>query len=158
MAGTPPTLYIAAWDDRFLAWLLDVLLVGAVLSALGGAAGVFSLLTGSLSVTTPATGFNGLGLFVYWTALEGRQGQSVGKMVMDIAVTDERGGDIDYGTAAIESFGKAFLLPIDVLVGWLAYETEGLRLFNKLSSTIVIETDEGNGNPSDVAYVYPDEK
>ena len=159
MAATHPTLYIASWDDRFLAWLLDVLLVGAVLSALGEAAGVFSLLTGSLSVTTPATGFNGLGLFVYWTFLEGRQGQSVGKMVMNIAVTDERGVDIDYGTAAIESFGKAFLLPLDVLVGWLAYEEEGVRLFNRLSSTIVIETDEEETRkPGDVEYVYPDER
>lgn len=158
MADTRRTLHIASWDDRFLAWLLDILLVGVVLSALGEAAGVFSLLTGSLSVTTPVTGLNGLGLFVYWTALEGRQGQSVGKMVMNIAVTDERGEAIDYGTAAIESFGKAFLLPIDILVGWLAYEEDGVRLFNKLSSTIVIETDEEGGRPSDVEYVYPSDR
>ena len=158
MADARRTLHIASWDDRFLAWLLDILLVGAVLSALGEAAGVFSLLTGGLSVTSPVTGLNGLGLFVYWTALEGRQGQSVGKMVLNIAVTDERGDDIDYGTAAIESFGKAFLLPIDILVGWLAYEEEGSRLFNKLSSTIVIETDEEDGKPSDVEYVYPNDR
>jgi len=87
MADTRRTLHIAPWDDRFLAWLLDILLVGAVLSALGEAAGVFSLLTGGLSGTTPFTGLNGLGLFVYWTVLEGRQGQSVGKIVMSIAVT-----------------------------------------------------------------------
>ncbi|MFU1781352.1 RDD family protein [Haloarcula japonica] len=158
MDDSPRTLHIAAWDDRFLAWLLDVLLVGVVLSALGEAAGVFSLLTGSLSVTTPFTGLNGLGLFVYWTVLEGRQGKSVGKTVMNIAVTDERGEAIDYGTAAIESFGKAFLLPLDILVGWLAYDEEGIRLFNKLSSTIVIETDEEDGKPTDVEYVYPDDK
>jgi len=159
MDDGPRTLHIAAWDDRFLAWLLDILLVGSVLSALGEAAGVFSLLTGSLAVTSPFTGLNGLGLFVYWTVLEGRQGQSVGKMVMNIAVTDERGDAIDYGTAAVESFGKAFLLPIDIIVGWLAYEDEGVRLFNKLSSTIVIETDEeADEKPSDVEYVYSDER
>ncbi|WP_336336045.1 RDD family protein [Haloarcula brevis] len=159
MADSPHTLYIAAWDDRFLAWLLDVVLVGIVLSALGEAAGAFSLVTGSLSFTSPFAGLNGLGLFVYWTVLEGRQGQSAGKVVMNIAVRDERGKAIGYGTAAIESFGKAFLLPLDVLVGWLAYEEEGLRLFNKLSSTIVVETDEEEtGKPSDVEYVYPSEK
>ncbi|MDS0220464.1 RDD family protein [Haloarcula sp. S1AR25-5A] len=159
MDDSPRILHIAAWDDRFLAWLLDILLVGVVLSALGEAAGVFSLLTGSLSATTPFTGLNGLGLFVYWTVLEGRQGQSAGKMVMNIAVTDERGDAIDYGTAAVESFGKAFLLPIDIIVGWLAYEEDGVRLFNKLSSTIVIETDEAEAEkPSDVEYVYPSER
>lgn len=155
----PRTIHIASWDDRFLAWLVDVLLVGAVLSGLGEVAGVFSLVTGSLSVTTPFAGLNGLALFAYWTVLEGRQGQSAGKMVMDVAVRDERGDLIDYGTAAIESFGKAFLLPLDCLIGWLAYEEEGLRLFNRLSSTIVVEVDEEEtARPDDVEYVYPSEK
>jgi uncharacterized RDD family membrane protein YckC len=159
MTDTPRTLYIASWDDRFLAWLVDVLLVGAVLSGIGEAVGVFSLLTGSFSLTTPVAGLNGLALFGYWTALEGYHGQSAGKLVMDVAVTDERGDPIGYGAAAVESFGKAFLLPLDILVGALAYEEEGLRLFNKLSSTIVVETDEAlDSQPEGVEYVYPSEK
>ncbi|GGO01908.1 MULTISPECIES: RDD family protein [Haloarcula] len=159
MADTPRTLHIASWDDRFLAWLVDVLLVGAVLTGLGEIAGVFAVLTGSLSLTTPFAGLNGLALFVYWTALEGYQGQSAGKMVLNVAVTDERGDPIDYGTAAIESFGKAFLLPLDLVIGWLAYEKEGVRLFNKLSSTIVVETDEdADERPSGVEYVYPSDR
>ncbi|MBV0925818.1 RDD family protein [Halomicroarcula limicola] len=159
MADTPRTLHIASWDDRFLAWLIDVILVGAILAGLGEVANVFSLLTGSLSITTPFAGMNGVGLFVYWTALEGYQGQSTGKLVMNIAVTDERGDPIDYATAAIESFGKAFLLPLDLIIGWLAYEEEGLRLFNKLSSTIVVETDENaDSQPRDVEYVYPSDR
>ncbi|WP_254272604.1 RDD family protein [Haloarcula marina] len=150
---------IASWDDRFLAWLVDVLLVGAVLAGLGEVAGLFAVLTGSLSLSTPFAGLNGLALFVYWTVLEGYQGQSAGKMVMNIAVTDERGDPIGYGTAAIESFGKAFLLPLDLIIGWLAYEEEGLRLFNKLSSTIVVETGEdADSRPEGVEYVYPSER
>ncbi|MFC6863095.1 RDD family protein [Halomicroarcula sp. GCM10025817] len=159
MPEAPRKLHIASWDDRFLAWLLDVILVGAVLAGLGEATGVFALLTGSLSLSTPFAGLNGLVLVVYWTALEGYQGQSAGKMVMNIAVTDERGDPIDYATATIESFGKAFLLPLDILVGWLAYEEEGLRLFNKLSSTIVVETDaDDDSSPEGVEYVYPSER
>ncbi len=93
MADTRRTLHIASWDDRFLAWLLDILLVGAVLSALGEAAGVFSLLAGGLSGTTPFTGLNGLGLFVYWTVLKAVK--SVCRKNSDLAVTDERGEAID---------------------------------------------------------------
>ncbi len=52
MADTRRTLHIASWDDRFLAWLLDIVLVGAVVSAVGEAAGVFALLAGGLSGTT----------------------------------------------------------------------------------------------------------
>jgi hypothetical protein len=36
------------------------------------------------------------------------------------------------GQAAVESVGKAFLLPLDCLLGWI------LRIFNYLSETIVI--------------------
>jgi uncharacterized RDD family membrane protein YckC len=149
------TVYIASWTDRFLAWLVDVIVVGAVLAAFGTIADTLSLLAG-LS-TSPLAGANGLALFLYWTGLEGSRGQSAGKMVMDIAVTDERGGPIDYGTAAVESFGKAFLLPIDCLIGWLAFEKEGLRLFNRLSSTIVVDVEDAD-EPSDVEYVYPGEE
>ncbi len=151
------TVHLASWDDRFLAWLIDVILVGAVLSVFGEAAGAFSLLTGSLSLSAPFLGVNGLGLWIYWTALEGYRGQSAGKTVMRIAVTDRRGEEIDYATAAIESFGKAFLLPLDVLVGWLFMEEEYVRLFNRLSSTIVVELAEGEDVPADVEYVKPDE-
>ena len=150
------TVHLASWDDRFLAWLIDVILVGAVLSAFGEAAGAFSLLTGSLSLSAPFLGVNGLGLWIYWTVLEGGRGQSAGKVVMKIAVTDRRGGEIDYATAAIESFGKAFLLPLDVLVGWLFMEDEYVRLFNRLSSTIVVELPEED-DPDDVEYVRPGE-
>lgn len=150
------TVHLASWDDRFLAWLIDVILVGAVLSVFGEAAGAFSLFTGSLSLSAPFLGVNGLGLWIYWTALEGYQGQSAGKMVMKIAVTDRRGEGIDYATAAIESFGKAFLLPLDVLVGWLFMEDEYVRLFNRLSSTIVVELEDEDA-PADVEYVKPEE-
>jgi uncharacterized RDD family membrane protein YckC len=112
-------IHLASWDDRFWAWLIDVILVGAVLSSLGEVVGAFSILTGSL-VVSPFLGVNGLGLWLYWTALEGYRGQSAGKMVLNVAVTDERGDDIDYLTAAVESFGKAFLLPLDLLIGWIA--------------------------------------
>lgn len=150
------TLHLASWEDRFWAWLIDVILVGAALSAFGEVVGVFSVLTGGL-VTTPFVGVNGLGFWLYWTALEGYQGQSAGKMVMDLAVRDERGEEIDYPTAAIESFGKAFLLPLDVLIGWIAMEGEYVRLFNRLSSTIVVEVPDDEGVPEGVEYVKPEE-
>jgi uncharacterized RDD family membrane protein YckC len=149
------TLHIASWDDRVVAWLLDVLLVGAILSGLGQASGIFSLTVTGLSLSASFVGVGGVALLVYWTVLEGYQGQSAGKMALDIAVVNERGNPIGYLTAAIESFGKAFLLPLDVLVGALAFEDESRRLFNKLSGTIVIEAEETT--PEDVEYVYSDE-
>ncbi len=148
-------LYLASWDERATAWLIDFLLVGVLVSSVGEVGGVFSITTGGLSLTGPAIGVN-VALWVYWTVLEGYQGQSAGKLYTDIAVAGERGEPIGYVTAAIESFGKAFLLPLDVLVGWGFGDGAPNRLFNTLSSTIVIRVtdDETDDN---IEYVYPDE-
>jgi len=148
-------LHLASWWDRFFAWVIDVILIGGVTSTAGNVAGVYSLSVGELSATLPLLSVNGLVFWVYWTALEGYHGQSAGKLVMSIAVTDDRGGDIDYVTAAIQSFGKAFLLPLDCLIGWLAMSGEYVRVFNRLSGTIVVEQDDA-GTPADVEYVKPD--
>ncbi len=41
--------------------------------------------------------------------------------------------------AALQRFGKAFLLPIDVILGWLFPNTKRQRIFNNLSKTAVIK-------------------
>jgi uncharacterized RDD family membrane protein YckC len=71
--------------------------------------------------------------------MEGVYGQSLGKMVMKIKVTKLDGTPIGLPSAAIESIGKAFLLPIDCIIGWLLYGDTNQRLFNYISETIVVE-------------------
>ena len=71
--------------------------------------------------------------------MEGNYGQSLGKMVMKIEVAHEDGGSIDYGRAAIQSVGKAFLLPVDLILGWILYPQREQRLFNKISETVVVK-------------------
>ncbi len=96
-------------------------------------------------------GVSGVLIFVYWTLFEGYKGQSVGKMALNLKVTDRKGGKIDFGVAALESFGKAFILPLDCLIGWLAMPNSKLRLFNRISNTIVIRTT--YEEPEGVKYV-----
>jgi RDD family len=55
----------------------------------------------------------------YWTYFESITGQSIGKRLLHLRTTDLAGNSINVKTAAIESFGKAFLLPLDVLLGWI---------------------------------------
>lgn len=125
-----------SWRTRFWAWLIDVLLMGIiwymVLTAQGMTA--FSLY---------GLGFYSFLLFLYWALLEGFRGQSLGKMVLGIAVVGPFGERIGFKDAAIESFGKSFLLPLDVAVGVLALRGRGLRFFNSLSNTVVVEAEEG---------------
>jgi uncharacterized RDD family membrane protein YckC len=115
--------------------LIDVLLMGILWSNL-------------MTISTIGAGSaEGLGilatmLFIYWTALEGYRGQSLGKMLLNIVVVGPVGEKIGFQDSALESFGKAFLLPLDCLAGWIVYKGSVQRAFNRFSDTIVAEANE----------------
>jgi uncharacterized RDD family membrane protein YckC len=149
------TIYLASWSSRFWSWLVDFILVILFLNIVRG------VLSG-VSVTVPAYwdlqnwepvefGFQTLFFFLYWTIMEGFRGQSIGKMVMNLKVVNRDGSKINYSTAAVESVGKAFLLPLDCLIGWLAMPDSKLRVFNRISNTIVIKTD--YKEPAGIVYI-----
>lgn len=75
----------------------------------------------------------------YWTYFESTSGQSIGKRLLNIKSTDLSGNKVDITSAAIESFGKSFLLPIDVILRWIFSNEKRQRIFNKISNTIVIK-------------------
>ncbi|MFB3766019.1 MAG: RDD family protein [Methanotrichaceae archaeon] len=137
-------LPLAGWMARFWAWLIDVLLIGILWGIIRGAIGT-PLDIGYIHYGAYGLHLNfeaqGLLLFIYWTALEGYRGQSIGKMAMNLATVGTEGEKIGFEDAAIESFGKAFLLPIDCIIGWLAMRGSGQRLFNRISNTVVIRAD-----------------
>src|SRR5215208_3522873 len=81
--------------------------------------------------------------FGYWTYFGYTSGQSIGKRLLKIKTVDLSGNRIDIKSAAVESFGKAFLLPIDVILGWI---------FSKISNTIVIKLNKPQLVPNDIKY------
>jgi uncharacterized RDD family membrane protein YckC len=136
-------LTLASWGERFIAWVIDMILLVIALSwlRLPGFHIIPSALGRAIPNWVPFVdfGFNNVIYFIYWTFLEGTYGQSVGKMVMKIYVADLDGGHLDMGKAAIQSIGKAFLLPIDCILGWFMYPSRQQRLFNNLSNTVVLK-------------------
>jgi uncharacterized RDD family membrane protein YckC len=153
------TIHLARWDTRFWAWLIDIIIVGIVVNvatALAGAAYQFPKpleIPGNLFPFD--FGLNSVVLFLYWTVLEGYSGKSVGKMALNLRLTGRSGEKIGFGAAAVSAFGKAFLLPIDCLIGWIAMPGTKLRLFNRLSNTIVIKTE--YTPPAGVEYIIEKE-
>ncbi|MDO8842190.1 RDD family protein [Methanocalculus sp.] len=156
-------LRIAGWESRLGAWIIDIIIVSvcvgvierALLSLLGlNADAIFFGLPGPFLIPIPFWS-NGVVLFLYWTLMEGITGQSIGKMVLNLRLTDRKGDPAGIPKAAVSAFGKAFLLPLDCLIGWLAMPGTGLRLTNRLSETIVIRTD--YREPEGVRYIHVDE-
>ena len=150
------TIYLANWSARFWAWLVDIILAILFLNIVRGLFEPFFLLPllwdfGNKNWGLFTIGFESIFFFAYWTVMEGFRGQSVGKMVMNLKVVNRDGARINYPTAALESLGKAFLLPLDCLIGWLAMPGTKLRVFNRISNTIVIKAD--YKEPHGILYV-----
>jgi uncharacterized RDD family membrane protein YckC len=135
-------LPLAFWWERFVAWIIDAVIIGAVVGILGLFAWFASFTWWSgMPSWIPFFNFSlsGVIYFVYWVLMDGAYGQSFGKMVMRIKVTRLDGSKIGMGAAALESLGKAFLLPIDLILGWILYPRRRQRIFNYISETIVIK-------------------
>ena len=126
-------IVLASWGNRFIAWLIDILIIGSISGLLQ--------LPGIPVLPFVAFGARELILLIYWTLMEGIYGQSIGKMVMRLKVTKLDGSPLTLSDAAIESFGKAFLLPLDCIIGWIAEscKEKRQRLFTMLAKTIVIK-------------------
>lgn len=150
------TLYLAKWTTRFWAWLIDFCMIILFLNIVRGVAAPYWEIPLYVDIRhwdLFEFGFQTLFFFLYWTIMEGFQGrgQSIGKMVMNLKVVSRDGTRINYKEAAIESSGKAFILPLDCLIGWLGMPNTKLRMFNRLSNTIVIKTD--YREPAGILYV-----
>jgi uncharacterized RDD family membrane protein YckC len=134
---------LARWSTRFWAWLIDFIIVTIAIEI------IFAIAYAPLAFNQGMQGNPGLGavrfavqslLFLaYWTYFESsNRGQSIGKKLLKIKTTDLAGNVPDIRNVAIQSFGKAFLLPIDVFFGWIFTNDKRQRLFNRASDTIVI--------------------
>jgi uncharacterized RDD family membrane protein YckC len=165
----PKEILLARWVDRFIAWIIDFVIVNVALWIVLGLAlasqsfldmeqmMVFDgengndfffereglgagwwwsggFLSGTLSFLITSLVF-----FGYWTYFEYTRGQSIGKMVMRIKTTDLYGNKPSLKSVMLGSFGKSFLLVIDVILGWIFTDEKRQRIFNRAGNTIVIK-------------------
>ena len=135
--GTPTRtieLVLASWGERFVAFIIDSILVSVIV-------GILPWPRSFTPIDFPFFdfGITNIFLFLYWSYLEGTSGQSFGKRVMNITVVGLKGRKIDINQSIYQALGKAFLTPIDVIIGLILYPGRRQRLFNNLSDTVVIK-------------------
>ena len=143
----PTEIKLARWTERFIAWLIDFVIVSIGLAVLFA---IFSLPFWMYYAAGDMEGqFRGpqpyhylissIVFFLYWTYFESTTGQSIGKRVMNIKTTALNGVVAERKWVALAAFGKAFLLPFDVVLGWIFTNDRRQRIFNMASNTIVIK-------------------
>jgi uncharacterized RDD family membrane protein YckC len=148
---------LARWSTRFWAWLIDFIIVSIAIEI------IFAIAYAPLAFSQGIQGNPVLGaarlavesilLFSYWTYFESaNKGQSIGKKLLKIKTTDLAGSVPDIRNVAIQSFGKAFLLPIDVFFGWIFTNDKRQRLFNRASDTVVVRISSQRHEPENVSY------
>ena len=153
---------LARWSTRFWAWLIDFIIISIAIEI------IFAIAYAPLALNQGVQGNPGLGavrfavqsllFFAYWTYFESTTGQSIGKKLLKIKTTDLAGNVPNIRNIAIQSFGKAFLLPIDVFFGWIFTNDKRQRLFNRASDTIVVRVAAANQVPGSENVGYRKEE
>jgi uncharacterized RDD family membrane protein YckC len=123
---------LATWTQRFIALVIDGLILGVALAVLNIPG--YQVMAG-VNITF---GIDNILQFLYYMFMDQYYGQSIGKKVMNLRITKIGGAPLSLADAAIESFGKVFLLPLDFIIGFFFYKSKNQRLFNYLSDTVVI--------------------
>jgi uncharacterized RDD family membrane protein YckC len=122
----------ASFGIRFVAWLIDVVLLAVI-------GGVFSLLLGS---TVGALVNLVVGL-AYYGYLEGSpSGQTLGKRAMNIRVIDfAGGGPIGPARALIRYVGRILSsIPCGLGYFWMLWDKDKQTWHDKIATTVVVPT------------------
>jgi len=150
-------LTIARWSDRFFAWLIDYVIIFAaaftVFFIVIGTANFEEIINGNFEYSRSFE-FAPISIvfFLYWLILEYKTGQSIGKMALRLKITNLNGEPADFKSIAISSFGKSFLVPIDVIFGRIFTNKKRQRIFNRLGNTIVIKIQQIDDKPENISY------
>jgi len=148
-------IVIAKWSERFFAWLIDFCIISIISTTI--ISSIFGTIDYEFSekmIWAEMTQFipTSIVFFVYWIILEYKKGQTIGKKILNLKVTDMYGKSPDLKGVIISSFGKAFLLPLDVGLGWVFTNEKRQRIFNKIGDTLVIKIKNPNKNFEDIKY------
>lgn len=130
-------LHLATWGKRFLAFLIDILIVAFAQMVLllpltpflgdGGLGEAVSLSTGSI-----------VAFLYFWLFTGLNAGRTPGKMALRLETLNEVGGPPTMGQAAVDALGKTVFLLLDVLVGLFVGRHRRQRFSQSLVDLVVV--------------------
>lgn len=137
--------YAGFWE-RFVAWIIDIIIIGIITWIITTAAGIS---TGLMNIFSPVYYINGLiefaiGFVYFWGLESMNGGQTLGKMALKLRTVDETTlNPTTAGKYAINNLAKPspFLL-LDLIIGVLINSGDSknrYRLLQNLSETVVIK-------------------
>ena len=149
-------LILAKWSDRFIAWLIDFVIISSIATIIFTITlGNFNLEWSENIILSEGTNYFPASLlfFAYWMISEYKGGQSIGKKFLHLKVTNLDGESPPLLGVLISCFGKSFLIPIDFILGLLFTNQKRQRIFNKIGNTIVLKIREENKEMENIRYI-----
>jgi len=128
-------LPLANYKKRVFAFLIDL---GIAFGFIFGIPNILYPITHAVLMNVDILLF----LFLFWvylTLLEGFSGQTLGKRFMGIRTVRIDGKKLFYDHAAVRNFGKVFLLPFDLIMGYEIKDDRFIRYFDKFAGTTVVD-------------------
>ena len=150
---TSSKIILAKWKDRFFAWIVDFIIISAIstliiftsFQLLGYELEDFIMNDGTYVPTS-------IIFFSYWTILEYKTGQTIGKKMFNLKITNIYGKKPNLREVIISSLGKSFILPIDVVLGWVLTNEKRQRVSNKIGGTLVVKIKESDDS-TNIKYI-----
>lgn len=144
-AGSPYAMNYQGVGIRFVAILIDSIILGIIIGIIGAIFGMGN--NYNVSGVYPYYGlgwYNILGFIIYigyYTLLEGSRGQTIGKMVTRIKVVREDGRPIDMGAAFIRNILRVIDALIFYIIGAILIWTspKKQRLGDRVAKTVVVK-------------------
>jgi uncharacterized RDD family membrane protein YckC/DNA-binding transcriptional ArsR family regulator len=141
MSRKDSVLPVASLTRRTYAFLIDFTISLAIFLATAIVTSALSSLTTGMAFRLDLPNII-LFLILFWaysTLLEGFSGQTLGKRICGLKVVRVDLKKLSYDYAAVRNFGKAFLLPFDLLFGHRLQDKRFSRYFDKFAGTTVID-------------------
>ena len=146
-------IILAKWKDRFFAWVVDFVIISIISTSIFFIS--FLYLDDNFESFINNDGMyipTSVMFFAYWIILEYKTGQTIGKKMFNLKITNIQGEKPNLLEVIISSFGKSFILPIDIIAGWILTNDKRQRVFNKLGNTVVVKIKESDSD-SDSKYI-----
>ena len=146
-------IILAKWKDRFFAWLVDFIIISMISASIFFLSFLYLNYNFENFVTNDGMYIpTSVMFFVYWIILEYKTGQTIGKKMFNLKITNSFGEKPSLIGVIISSFGKSFILPIDIILGLIITNEKRQRMFNKLGNTLIIKIKESEDD-SDFKYI-----
>ena len=146
-------IILAKWKDRFLAWLVDFIIISMISTSIFFISFLYLDYNFENFISNDGMYIPTSIMFLsYWIILEYKTGQTIGKKMFNLKIVNNLGGRPSLIGVIISSLGKSFILPIDVILGWIITNEKRQRIFNKLGNTLIIKIKDSEDN-SDFKYI-----